>query len=119
MANNVQDNSFLQECAFSTARLSEKCTISRLKTAITSIFSSTVSVPVEPVPRLSLYCTTWYHPEAGTAPPAPVRTSTVLLGARTGRNPAEDCHNYHDIRPITGTPRCGSIDSATMFAVCI
>src|ERR1700723_1099730 len=87
MLLRVQDNGFLQECTFSTAKLSEKCTISRLKTAITSIFSSTVSVPVEPVPRLSLYCTTWYHPEAGTAPPAPVRTSTVLLGARTGRNP--------------------------------
>ena len=81
MLLRVQDNGFLQE--FSTAKLSEKCTISRLKTAITSIFSSTVSVPVEPVPRLSLYCTTWYHPEAGTAPPA-------LLGARTGRNPDID-----------------------------
>jgi hypothetical protein len=31
-----------------------------------------------------------YHPEAGTAPPAPVRTSTVLLGARTGRNPGSN-----------------------------
>src|SRR5580658_8186307 len=78
---------FCKNCAFSTAKLNEKAIISRHKTAITSIFSSTVSVPVEPVPRKSLYCTTWYHPEAGTAPPAPVRTSTVLLGARTGRKP--------------------------------
>src|SRR5487761_611799 len=81
---------FCRNCTFSTAKLNEKSTISRHKTAITSMFSSTVSVPVEPVLRLSLYCTTWYHPEAGTAPPAPVRTSTVLLHARTGRNPGSD-----------------------------
>src|SRR5467141_3656766 len=72
---------FCKNCTFSTAKLNEKSTISRHKTAITSMFSSTVSVLVEPVPRRSLYCTTWYYPEAGTAPPAPVRTS---------RNPERD-----------------------------